>query len=95
MQNLINKIKGFQCLKIELVGSWLWISGNTRPVKDQLKEFGFKFSSNKAAWYYHEDKTYKKHSKKKFSMDEIRDLHGSTDIETEPGENSTKKIKAA
>ncbi len=94
MQNLIDKIKGFQGIKIEIVGSWLWVSGNTKAVKEQLKEFGFKFSFNKKSWYYHEDKTYRKHSKKKFSMNDIRNLHGSTDIETE-SKTTTKAIKAA
>ncbi|MCP4672467.1 MAG: hypothetical protein GY857_14320 [Desulfobacula sp.] len=94
MQNLIDKIKGFQGIKIEIVGSWLWVSGETKAVKEQLKKFGFKFSFNKKAWYYHENATYRKRSKKNFSMNDIRNMHGSQDIETE-SKTTTKAIKAA
>lgn len=94
MQDLIDKIKGFQGCKIEIIGSWLWISGNTRPVKDQLKALGFKFSRNKIAWFYHEDGSYRRFSKKNFSMNDIRAMHGSEDIETEKPKE-TRRIKAA
>ena len=86
IQALIDKIKSFPGCKIEIIGSWLWISGNTKPFKEQLKEYGFKFSRNKVAWYYHEDK-YRKFSKKNFSMNEIRSMHGSEDIESEANNN--------
>jgi len=81
MQNLINIVKFFTGCKIEIIGSWLWVSGNTKEYKEQIKKAGFIFSFNKKAWYYHED-TYKKRSKKSFSMDDIRDLHGSEEIKT-------------
>jgi len=93
MQNLIDKIKGFQGIKMEIVGSWLWVSGETKAVKEQLKKFGFKFSFNKKSWYYHEDSTYRRRSKKNFSMDDIRNIHGSQDLETES--KTTKAIKTA
>ena len=38
--------------KIELIGSWIWISGNTYIIKEQLKELGFFFSGNKKAWFF-------------------------------------------
>jgi hypothetical protein len=36
-----------------LIGTWLWIVGNTKPVKDKLKELGFKWHSKKNCWFFH------------------------------------------
>ncbi len=82
MQDLINKIKIFPNCKIEIIGSWLWVSGDTKAVKEELKNLGFKFSFNKKSWYYHED-TYNKRSKKNFSLNDIRNMHGSEEVQTE------------
>jgi len=67
-------------IKIELCGTWLWVTGDTRPVKEQLKTAGFKFAPKKIAWYWHGGK-YRKRSKRKLSMKEIRDLYGSEELE--------------
>lgn len=37
---------------IELVGTWIWVSGNTYSVKSRLKELGFKWASKKHMWYW-------------------------------------------
>lgn len=38
-------------IEIELVGSWIWVSGNTYPVKEQLKEAGIFWAGKKKKWY--------------------------------------------
>ncbi len=68
-------------IKIEIIGTWIWITGNTRPVKEELKKAGFKFAPKKTAWYWHGQKKYRKRSKKKLSMEEIRNLYGSEELE--------------
>ena len=85
MQSKIDILSTFAGLKIEIIGSWLWASGNTFQVKTEIKAMGFRFSAKKSAWYYHEDKTYRKRGKKEFSMDDIRDLHGATTVSTSTG----------
>jgi len=82
MQNKINDIVSFFSitnLQIEIIGGWLWVTGNTYPVKKDLKKNGFKFSRNKIAWYWHPD-GYKKHSKKSFDIDDIRTMFGSEKV---------------
>ena len=37
---------------VELCGCWLWISGNTKPHKEELKSAGCRWSANKARWYW-------------------------------------------
>lgn len=63
-------------LNIELCGTWLWISGNTYGHKDALKAAGCKWSNSKKMWYYYTGE-YHKHGKHAYTIDEIRDFHGS------------------
>jgi hypothetical protein len=37
--------------KKEVKGSYTWISGNTRPIKEDLKAAGFRWSKKNSAWY--------------------------------------------
>ncbi len=69
---------------IEIMGSWIWVTGNTYPVKDRLKAADFKFSHNKTAWYWHFGE-YFKNSRKTFELDDIRALWGSEEVKPESG----------
>lgn len=70
-------------LEIELCGSWLWIGGETKAVKDTLKAAGCKWAAKKKLWYWHAGEWVKK-THKTLSMDEIRDLHGSEILKYRP-----------
>ena len=73
-------------LTIEIIGTWIWVSGDTYSVKAQLKELGFKWASKKKAWYWHPEGYVKMH-KKNFTLDEIKNMHGSQTLKT-----SSKKL---
>ena len=47
LEKIISQILHFENITIELVGSWIWLSGNTKEIKDKLKELGFKWASKK------------------------------------------------
>ena len=85
--DLINALLPMPGLMIELCGSWLWITGNTKEHKDSLKALGFRYSSNKQAWYFHIE-PYHKHGKGNKSMDDIRDMYGSQKFATKTEEYS-------
>lgn len=79
--SIIDKIIGLDGIDIEIVGSWIWLSGNTYPYKDIIKAAGFFWSSKHKKWYYSGDKKKsKRHSK--LSFDEVRALHGSHDLKS-------------
>ena len=63
-------------IEIEVIGSWLWLTGNTYAHKDIIKSLGFKWSKSKKAWYFHSE-PYRKTSRKTFTMSELRDLYGN------------------
>jgi hypothetical protein len=72
-QDIIDKLIQYD-LEIEIIGTWIWITGNTYSLKKELKDLGFKWASRKKAWFWYEGE-YKKFHKKEFSLDEIRSMH--------------------
>ncbi len=75
LRKIIERVILLEGVTIELIGSWLWISGNTFPIREKLKSEGFKFSPPKLAWYWHEGEFIKR-SKSLQSMEELRDYWG-------------------
>lgn len=77
-RRVIEQIIPLPGIKIEIIGNWIWVSGNTYPVKQQLKDAGLFFASKKVAWYYRA-KEFKTTGSKK-SLDEIRAKYGSETV---------------
>ena len=80
-RDALNKVINLEDIKIEIIGCWIWITVNTYSCKDLLKTSGFKWCNNKKAWSWHAGERYYKKSKRKLSMDELRNLYGSEEIE--------------
>jgi len=78
--DIIQNLSGLQGIDVELCGSWLWISGNTYPVKDQLSAFGCKWSKGKKKWYWTMDQ-FTKARYKTPSMKDIRRMYGSERVQ--------------
>lgn len=74
--SVLNILFGLGGIEIELCGTWLWITGSTYAHKDAIKAAGCRWSSKKKAWYFHSG-DYTRKSRKSYSMDDIRDMHGS------------------
>ena len=79
LRDMLNKIIHFNSIDIELVGAWIWLSGNTYAHKKELKELGFRWASQKKMWYWHSE-AFRKKSHKTLSMDDIRNYYGSTRV---------------
>ena len=79
LEKVISLILHFENITIELVGSWIWVNGDTREIKEKLKEIGFKWASKKRMWYFGEMK-FKNPTPK--SMEEIKNKYGSETLKT-------------
>lgn len=79
-------------ITIEIIGTWLWITGDTYSVKDTLNYYGFKFSGRKKAWYWHSGK-YKKKTRKNHSLKQIRKIYGTEEVKSGAGTGKTKVRK--
>ena len=76
---IIAKLMKIRGIEVELCGSWLWISGDTRANKDALKAAGCLWAAKKAMWYWHPGDYHRKGGHT-MSMDHIRTKYGSTRI---------------
>lgn len=76
-RNIILALLKLDGLTVELCGSWLWISGNTRPHKEALKAAGCRWSSSKKMWYWRHQEDGAHWSRGKKSMQQIRMKYGS------------------
>lgn len=80
-----NAIKHIPGIKIELIGSWLWVSNTDKEDKVSrliLVKNKFKWSPKKGSWYFFEGKYYKK-TKKQYDMGDLRTMWRSRDLEKE------------
>lgn len=82
-KEIIEKLIHLDGIHIEICGSWIWVTGNTYPHRNTFKSLRFKWSKSKSAWYYKRD-DYHKATRRTFTLDEIRDLYGSTEIKNNP-----------
>lgn len=80
--DIVSAFIHFEDLTVEVIGSWLWVTGNTQAHKTELKVAGLKYAGRKQAWYFHFG-TYRKKSKKQYSMDDLREEYGSTELRDE------------
>lgn len=76
-REIIEKLLKLDGLEVELCGSWLWIGGNTKENKEQLKAAGCRWSSKKKLWYWRSEENahFKRRGGKE--MSEIRAKYGS------------------
>ena len=62
---------------IEVIGCFVWVTGNTKPNKEKLKTLKFQWHSRKSAWYL-KPEDYRRRSHKNYDLDEIREMYGTT-----------------
>lgn len=82
LNDAINAVINMEGINIEICGIWIWLSGNTKQFKEELKKAGYKWAAKKLQWYFRPE-DYKSSNRKVLSMDEIREKHGSKIIPTE------------
>lgn len=90
LREVLQSIISLQNINIEIVGCWIWVDGETYEHKDKLKALGFRWAIEKRKWYFHTE-AFRKRSKRKLSMEDIRNYYGSTEVQTE----QPKKLKEA
>lgn len=79
----IAEIIGLQGIIIELVGRWIWVTGDTWNAKSALKAAKFFWASKKRAWYWHKpEDTCSSRAKK--TLEEIKQKYGSRELRGGP-----------
>ncbi|MDR0326589.1 MAG: molecular chaperone DnaJ [Oscillospiraceae bacterium] len=76
-KDLITELMRMDGIEIEIIGCFAWVTGNTKPYKDRLKELKFQWHQKKVAWYL-KPEDYKKRSHKDYDLDTIRNMYGTS-----------------
>ena len=63
-------------VEIDLIGTWIWITGDTKPVKDKIKQAGCTWHSKRGCWYFKIGKYYGRSSPD--SLEELAKKYGCT-----------------
>ena len=92
-KDIIDKLLKMKGLEIEIIGCFIWVSGETKPHKDGLKAMGFRWHSKKKMWYKSPE-DYKKRSGKQYSIEEIRDMYGSAGRYSGKGKEDNELLTA-
>ena len=79
LRDKLNEIIMHEGVNVELCGRWLWVTGDTRPVKDLLKAAKFKWAKTKKCWFWRADED-KSFNRKTMDLGEIRARHGCQSI---------------
>lgn len=62
-------------LDCEVCGSWVWVGGDTKPHREELRDLGMRWSAKKRMWYFAGSKP--KQWGGGWSMERIRGAYGS------------------
>ena len=72
-------------VEIEICGWFIYLWGETKPYKENLKELEFRWNPKKVCWYWR-PAWYRNKNKNSWSMDQIRDFYGSENVRQEKEE---------
>lgn len=84
--DIIEKIIRFHGVKIEIIGSWIWCSGNTYLHASEFKELNFLYSRSKKAWFYKGADAHKTRRAYCKTLDKVREKYGSQTVKNEEQE---------
>ncbi|EKN3891436.1 J domain-containing protein [Yersinia enterocolitica] len=77
LEKVLNVLSGLAGVIYEVIGNWVWISGETREHKEALKEMGCKWAAKKKQWFYRPEEHRSRFNRKEHSIDEIREMYGT------------------
>ncbi len=95
-QQAVNKVVNLEGCTLELIGSWLWITGNTKQYCKILNSEPAKFNwakkkSDFSAWFFRTSEFKTSNKGQKMGLDAIRNKYGAQTI---TGSNQTYKLTA-
>lgn len=74
-RDILNQIIDLD-VDVEIIGSWIWVGGNTYAIKETLKRLGFNWIGKRKMWAWHEEEYTKRRNSNK-TLDELRSYYGS------------------
>jgi DnaJ-class molecular chaperone len=87
-RDVVNELVKYDSITIDIIGSWVWVYGDSYSIKDSLKSLGFRWSGSNKKWYWTEQEITKK--KKAMTYDYKKKKYGIETVQT-----AKKKTKTA
>ena len=75
----IEEFKKLDGVTAELVGSWIWLAGETKKHASELKKMGCKWAPKKLKWSFHFGPSYYKKGKER-DYEEIKAKYGAISL---------------
>ena len=79
---IIQRLVKCEGVKIEIVGSWIWLSGDTFKYMRAIKQMGFKYSAKHKKYYLSDDDGTGRRGSR-YTFEQICDRYGVERIESE------------
>ena len=81
---IINQLINFEGIEIKVIGTWIWVTGNTKPIKDTLKSLHFFYNGKRdiTLWQRKPLEDVEKHRYSKESTEQIEKKYGCEKIVT-------------
>lgn len=73
-------VADMQGVKVELIGSWLWASGQTLPHREVFKMLGFGWSGKSQTWIFKNGCKAQSKGRGKYGLEGSRAIHGTKEI---------------
>ena len=77
----ISKIINLEGINIDIMGEWIWVSGNTYPHRETLKNSGCYYGSKKKMWYF-KPSNYVRKGGREMSISEIENKYGKVSVKS-------------
>ncbi|MDP9766114.1 molecular chaperone DnaJ [Deinococcus enclensis] len=77
----VEKVAHLDGIELEIIGAWVWLSGDTRTHKDTIKAAGYYWMHKKKMWAF---KGKPSNGRGNTSMEEMRERYGSERVYTGP-----------
>ena len=78
-------------VEVWLIGTWVWVTGDTKPVKETLKRLGLRWHSKRECWYWKPKGSRRQRYNAKASFSDIAAAHGATFFEAADEEEAVAR----
>lgn len=73
---------GIDGANVFLIGSWIWVKGDTKPYRKELKRIGLRWISRRQAWAFSAKKWTRRASSG--SLDDLAAKYGAEEVVSDP-----------
>ncbi|MFZ4210579.1 J domain-containing protein [Pantoea endophytica] len=78
LAEILAQLNNLNGIVFEVIGNWVWISGNTKEHKDKLNELSCKWAPKKKMWFYRPEEHKSLWNRSEKTLEDIREAYGTS-----------------